>query len=142
MNGQKSYKQIEANCGRAFTFVEVMAALAIVSISLLALLKLHLISITMADRAQLTSEAVLLANEKVEETLAMGYPALAAGSGTVAKDNCSLQWQTEVTEQQIPSLNEAGIEGLRKVSVNVTWKQGRRRKCVQMSSYVADRKVI
>ena len=59
---------------RAFTFVEVIVALAIASISLLTLLKLNLLSIRLVDRAQITTQAVLLADEKIAETLAVGYP--------------------------------------------------------------------
>jgi Tfp pilus assembly protein PilV len=51
----------------AFTFVEVTVALAIASISLLTLLKLNLLSIRLSDRAQITTQAVLLANEKIAD---------------------------------------------------------------------------
>ena len=44
---------------KAFTLVEVIVALVIVSISLLGLIRLHLISISMADAAEITSQAVL-----------------------------------------------------------------------------------
>ena len=63
-------KQYLHNTG--FTLVEVIVALVIVSISLLGLIRLHLISISMADSAEMTSQAVLLAEEKIAETLALG----------------------------------------------------------------------
>jgi len=126
---------------RAFTFVEVVVALAIVSISLLALLRLHLISITMVDKAQITSQAVLLANEKIAETVAAGYPKEGTNSGTMEKNGLTLNWQTEVTNLRLPQLEKVRITGLRKILVDITWKQGLNRKQLQTSTYVADRKL-
>ena len=126
---------------RAFTFVEVIVALAIVSISLLALLRLHLISIRMTETAEITSQAVFLANEKIAEILAAGYPKEGTNSGTVQKNGLALHWQSEITDLQSPQLDEVDITGLRRVLVDVGWKQGTGRKQLQMSTYVADRKL-
>ena len=125
----------------AFTLVEVIAALVIVSISLLGLIRLHLISITMADAAEMTSQAVLLAEEKIAEALAQGYPKEGIASGVIEKNTHSLHWQTEVTGLQSPQLVEADITGLRKICVEVDWKQGSSSKSLQMSTYVADRRL-
>ena len=126
---------------RAFTFVEVVVALSIVSISLLALLRLHIISISMVDKAQITSQAVLLANEKIAETVAAGYPEDGTNSGTMEKNGLTLNWQTEVTDLRLPQLDKVHITGLRKILVDISWKQGVSRKQLQMSTYVADRKL-
>jgi prepilin-type N-terminal cleavage/methylation domain-containing protein len=126
---------------RAFTFVEVIIALAIVSISMLALLKLHLISIGMTEAAEITSQAVFLANGKIEETLALGYPEVGTDTGTIEKNGLSLNWQTEVTDLQLPRLQGADIAGLRKVLVDVNWKKATGREHLQMSTYVADTKL-
>jgi len=125
----------------AFTFIEVIVALAIVSISLLALLRLHIISIRMADTAEITSQAVFLANEKIAETLAAGYPKEGTNCGTVEKNALCLHWKTGVADLRLPQLDEAGITGLRKISVAVNWKQGAGSKHLQMSTYVADREL-
>jgi len=126
---------------RAFTFVEVVVALAIVSISLLTLLRLHIISISMVDKAQITTQAVLLANEKIAETVAAGYPETGTNSGSMEKNGLTLNWQTEVTDLRLPQLDKVNIDGLRKILVDITWKQGLSRKQLQMSTYVADRKL-
>ena len=126
---------------RAFTFVEVIAALAIVSISLLGLLRLHLLSIRMAEAARMTSQAVFLAQDKIAETLAGGYPELGTNSGSDERDNSPLKWRTEVTDLHLSQLAGADITGLRKISVDVTFKQGVYRKHLQMSTCVADRKL-
>ena len=126
---------------RAFTFIEVVVALAIVSISLLTLLRLHIISITMVDKAQITTQAVLLANEKIAETVAAGYPKECTDSGTTQTNGLTLNWQTEVKDLRLGQLEKVNITGLRKILVDITWKQGRSRKQLQMSTYVADRKL-
>lgn len=126
---------------RAFTFVEVIVALAIVSISMLTLLRLHIISICMVDKAQITTQAVLLANEKIAEKIAAGYPEEGTDSGSTEKNGLMLNWQTEVTDLRLPQLDKVHITGLRKILVDITWKQGVSRKQFQTSAYVADRKL-
>lgn len=126
---------------RAFTFVEVVVALAIVSISLLTLLRLHIISISMVDKAQITTQAVLLANEKIAETAAAGYPKEGTNSGTTRTNGLTLNWQTEVRDLRLGQLDKVQIAGLRKILVDITWKQGVSRKKLQMSTYLADRKL-
>ncbi|MHC4694565.1 MAG: prepilin-type N-terminal cleavage/methylation domain-containing protein [Planctomycetota bacterium] len=125
----------------AFTFIEVLIALVIVSISLLALIRLHLISINMTDAAEIKSQAVLLANEKIAETLVLGYPEEGTKAGTVEINALGLHWQTEVTDIEKHQLGELDIEGLRRILVDVSWEQGTRLKHIQMSTYVADRKL-
>ena len=125
----------------AFTFVEILVALAIVSISLLALIKLHLLSINMTDTAQITTQAIFLAEEKIAETLAAGYPQKGTDSGTAEKGVLPLHWETEVTDLYLPQLHEADITGLRKILVDVSWRQGAGQKHLQVSTYVADRKL-
>ena len=134
--------QTNRTTAAAFTFVEVLAALAVVSISLLGLLRLHLISITMADSAEATSKAVFLAREKIAETLALGYPEIGVDTGVVENDTSELRWRTEVSDFA-PAYRgvEAGLAGLRRISVDVAWNQGVGRKHLQMSTCVADGKL-
>lgn len=126
---------------KAFTFVEVMVALAIVSISLVALIRLHIISINMTDTAEITSQAVFLAEEKVAETLALGYPKEGTSSGAMARNGLVFDWRTQVTGLHPQQLAQADVTGLREILVDVSWKQGTGRKRVQMSTYVADRQI-
>lgn len=126
---------------KGFTFIEVMVALAIVSISLLALLRLHLISIRMADNAQKISQAVFLAEQKIAETLAEGYPNEGINGGAVEQNGALFGWRTNITDIYSPQLGEADITGLREILVDVNWKQGVGHKHLQMSTYVADRRM-
>jgi len=125
---------------RAFTFVEVLAALVIVSISLLGLLRLHVTSMAMADTAQATSHAVLLARQKLAEA-AVGYPEVGVATGVTEQGNLEMRWRTEVGDCELPELVEAGITGMRQVKVDITWNQGVGEKHLQMSTCVAQRKM-
>lgn len=140
-DSENGWRSADRGRMRAFTFVEVVVALSIVSISLLALLRLHIISISMVDKAQITSQAILLANEKIAETVAAGYPKEGTNSGTTEKNGLALNWQTEVKDLRLPQLDKVYITGLRKILVDISWKQGVSRKQLQMSTYVADRKL-
>lgn len=122
-----------------FTFVEVLIALAVVSIALLALLRLHLLTIRIADQARVTSGAIFLAEQKIAETLALGYPKVGINSGTIADNPVALDWNVEVTDLRLPELGTAASAGLRKILVDVSWKQRLGRNHLQMTTYVAQR---
>ena len=134
---------LTAHKGRigAFTFVEVLIALAIVSISLLALLRLHLTNASMIDHARIMSQAVFLADEKIAETLAAGFPEEGSRSGVVERNGLTMRWKTRVeSAPPIPSDAE-DVAGLRKVLVDVSWNRGVNTRHLRMSTYVADRKL-
>ncbi len=57
-----------------FTFLEVLVALAVVSISIVALLNCHTISLKNYLYSQIISRATLLAEEKINEITAKGLP--------------------------------------------------------------------
>jgi Tfp pilus assembly protein PilV len=116
-------------------------ALAIVSIALVALLRLHLVSIRMADTSRVRSQALLLAREKIEEQLATGFPQPSTNTGTEHINSLELKWSTEVTEAELPTINGIRINDLRRISVNVRWNQGPGQKEVKLSTLVANRKL-
>ncbi|MHC4213057.1 MAG: type IV pilus modification PilV family protein [Planctomycetota bacterium] len=122
-----------------FTFIEVVMALAIVSIALVALLRLHLVSIRMADTSNVRSQALMLAREKIEEQLATGFPQTSTNTGIEHINSLDLKWSTEVTDAEPPTINGIRINDLRKISVNVRWNQGPGQKEVNLSTLVTNR---
>ena len=126
---------------KGFTFIEVIVALVVVSISLLGLIKLHLISIRMAGAAEITSQAVLLAQQKIAENLAQGYPEEGITSGRIENNNQIMHWQAKVKSLYSSELSQAEINGLRSICVEVNFRQGADTKSLQMSTYVADRRL-
>lgn len=127
---------------RAFTLIEVVLALAIASISLLVLLKLHLVSTVLADRAEVSTQAVLLAYGKIAEALAEGYPNPGVTTGSVQHGSTTFQWHREVADNYPYEFNDfypdLSLKGIRKISININWRAGNADKNLFMSTYVAD----
>jgi hypothetical protein len=59
----------------------------------------------------------------------------------VERNGLRLNWRAEVADLQLPQLSEARVTGLRRIVVDVNWKQGTIGKQLQMSTYVADWKL-
>jgi general secretion pathway protein I len=133
----------QPSIANGFTLIEVVAALAIVSIALLGLLKLHLISMQTADSAQVMNQAVLLAQEKMTEALCDGYPQAGTRSGVAEADGARFTWRTEVTDARSfsPRGLDLNLRGLRKLLVDVAWQRGSGEKHIQMATYMADNRV-
>jgi type II secretion system protein I len=127
---------------RAFTLIETVAALAIVSIALLGLLQFHLLTIRAADKAEATTRAVFLAQEKMAETLGAGFPPLGTQSGTVESDGERFTWRTEVTDASGPQ-GKSGVrlDRMRKLSVEVACGDNPNDRQVRLTTYVAERKI-
>ena len=123
---------------KAFTFVEVIAALAVVSIALVGLLQMHLLSVKTADTAQTMAQAVLLARDKMTEALCAGWQEIEAQSGTADVNGAHYAWKTELKSVDVPQLQNLGRDALRQLRVSVTWQQGTEHKSVQIATYVAD----
>ena len=122
-----------------FTFIEVVAALAIASIALLGLLRLHLLSIRTADAAQTMTLAVLLAQDRLAEALCSDHPQLGTETGTVEANGVRFAWRTEVAH--FDPLRRHQRDVLRRVHVNVTWNEEVGPKSVQMTTCLADRSI-
>ena len=123
-----------------FTLIEAMAALAVAAISLLALLQLQLISMRTADKAQVMTRAVLLAQAKMAETLSSGYPQVGVQSDTVETEGDQLTWRVEVTDAHLPLSYRPpnSRDRARKLSVDVTWQKGPGEKHIGLTTYVAE----
>lgn len=125
----------------AFTLIEVLVALAIVSIALVGLLQLHLVSVRMADTAQATTLAVLLAQEKIAEIVSTGSPAIGTRTGAVEREGSKFQWRATVTSAG--SLQSCGLgrDAPQQLCVDVTWRDGMRPRCVQMTTLISDTRI-
>lgn len=124
---------------KAFTLIEVIVALAIVAIALVALLRLHLISIQLADHTQWTQRATLFAQEKLEQSLAKGFPDIGVTSGTEKIQETQLHWQVKVDQAILSTDKLNRLDDLRKVEVITNWQQNRDTRQVRLSRYIARR---
>jgi len=134
-------KAAAAGGSNAFTLIEVIVALAIVSIAVLGLLQFHLANIRMADTARTMAMAILVAQEKATETSCNGWPTVGVKSGTEEMDGSQFNWRTEVTN--LDSLQSCGVgqSALRQVCVYVMWRDGVCPRTVQMTTYLADHRI-
>ncbi len=111
-----------ARCG--FTLLEVMVAIGILGIALLALLGLHHQSLESVIRAQDTTRAVMLAQALMTEAELERFPPVGNTAGTF--ENMfpgryrNFQWQRQVTQSPM-------FQDLRIVKVRVLYGPGRRR---------------
>lgn len=126
---------------RGFTFVEVLIALAVASIGLLGLLRLHLLSTATADAAQATTEAVFVAQAQIAEVLARGFPAQGTTSGAVERNGQTFAWTTEIRDVARPGGRDVTARGLREVAATVTWNPSSDPKTVTMTTLVADTRI-
>jgi general secretion pathway protein I len=123
-----------------FTFVEVLLALAISSIALLGLLRLHLLSTATAEAAQATTEAVFVAQAQIAEVLACGFPKQGTTSGVVERNGQAFTWTTEIRDAGRSGVIPAS-KGLREVSVTVAWEPAANGKSLTMTTLVADTRI-
>jgi type II secretion system protein I len=119
---------------QAFTFIEVMAALAVVSIALVALLRLQLGTIGMCDRSEAILQASQLAQCKLSEMQAQGFPALGTTTGVDKARGRPLTWRVSVS----PAQGQPDV-GLRTIAVQVVWDCGSGVDSLDMKRTVASR---
>ncbi len=125
----------------AFTLIEVMAALAVVAIAMVALIRMHGISINLTDRTDLHTHAILLAQEKIAQTLALGYPPIGVNDGSVRRAGGDFHWQTEVADLHTGRLDGKEVTPLRNLVVQVAWHRHSDANSVRLNTYVANAKI-
>jgi len=116
-----------------FTLLEVMIALALVSIGLIALLGLGNRSIAVGERVQRLTAATMLAQQKMTDI------ELASGAGTTPQPEQGafappfelFHWRTVYSETPLSSV--------RRVDVIVVWGNERRNEAVALTSFLFGR---
>ncbi|XOF32910.1 MAG: prepilin-type N-terminal cleavage/methylation domain-containing protein [Candidatus Electrothrix sp. YB6] len=91
-----------------FTLLEVMIAVAVIAMSLVALLGSQSQSISIASISRFETTASMLARQKLAELQIEDFEELSNGSGAFEDDFADYSWQTEVTEL---TEDDTGIEG-------------------------------
>jgi len=106
-----------------FTLLEVLVAVAIVAIALVAFMGLHLRSLDATIRAQDLTTAVLLAQGKMAT---MGeFPDTGAEQGKFeGPDLERFQWATAVTAHTLDALDGGQTVTVRRLEVTVFWADG------------------
>ena len=114
-----------------FTLLEIMIALAIVSIAMVSLLSLANRSIGVHDRLQRITTATLLAQGKMAETeLSARHGALqeAEVQGEFSEPYTAYRWQITYADTPLPSVQM--------VTVKVLWGDEERNELVDLTSFI------
>jgi len=119
-------KRLEASSA-GFTLLEVMIALAILSIVVVAFLRNQAVNIRLGSESIHISLATLLAREKMAELEGLGFPEPGEKSGVTGERISPLRWE------QIVSTSE--FLHLRKGQVRVFWKEGTKERALELTAY-------
>ena len=114
-----------------FTLLEIMIALAIVSIAMISLLSLVNRSIGVHDRLQRITSATLLAQHKMAETEVNARNGSLAGAeteGVFDSPYDEYRWRITFAETPLPSI--------RLVTITVLWGDEERNEMVDITSFV------
>ena len=119
-----------------FTLLEVLIAVAIVAIALVAFMGLHLRSLDATIRAQDLTTAVLLAQGKMAT---MGeFPETGEEQGKFEGPELErFQWATAVTEHTLDALPDGGGQAVtvRRLEVTVFWADGQQTHHYTLEAY-------
>lgn len=111
-----------------FTLLEVMVAVAIISIALVTLIGSQSQTISIAEMSRFETMAALLGQQQLAEIVAKDFDDLANGNGDFGEDFPGFAWETEVTELFEDDTGIEGVEGLLKavdLTVFMSGEQGR-----------------
>jgi type II secretion system protein I len=122
----------------AFTLLEVLVALAVAAIAVGGLMRLHLLSLGAADKAEKMAQALSIAQNKLAEVTAAGAASAGAVEGCVELNRTPFRWQTQVSDFHLDPGPAGNPDRLHKVTVTVAWAHGLGRKDVSVSTLLCD----
>jgi general secretion pathway protein I len=117
--GCSSRRRRALNAVRGFTLLEVMVALAILSIALTSVYRLHSQTLTMSARARFYSQAPLLAQQKLSEIERQGVKNSQGGSGDFGQAYPHYTWTVQIEEMQSETLLKDRKYHLARIEVSV-----------------------
>lgn len=121
----------DAAASRGFTLLEIMVALAIISVALVALLALGNRSIATHARLQQLTQATLLAQQKLataEVDARLGRLEQIRQEGVFPEPYAAYRWRLEFADTPLPSI--------RTVTVTVAWGEEDRNEFVDLTSFL------
>jgi len=109
---------MERNWG--FTLLEVMIAMAIIAIALVAVLGSQSQSLTLASEAKFNTTAALLAQSKMAEIETESMENLSSDSGDFGEDFPNYHWECTVGDLSLAGVEEA-LDFLKQIDLAVYW---------------------
>ncbi len=108
---------------KGFTFLEVMIAVAILSIALAAVLGLQSRSLTLAAESRFHTAAALLAQDKMAEMAVAPLEKLTSDSGDFEDPFAAYAWRATVQNADLPGIDR--MKGrLKRIDLSVTQGDG------------------
>ena len=134
MWNSRRVKRQTQTAAAGFTLLEVLVAVAIVAIALVAFMGLHLSSLDATIRAQDLTTAVLLAQGKIAT---MGeFPETGEAQGKFEGPELErFQWSTAVTEHTLDTLAGGQTVTVRRLEVTVYWVDGQQTRHYTLEAY-------
>ncbi len=139
MRSQKAFRIISSQGVKdrktetGFTLVEVMLALSILTIGLLAIAAMHVSSIDGNSSSRRLTEAMNYTQDKLEELQALSYSntLLKSGDRTEANppDGYTIAWNVS---------DDNPVEDAKLITVTTTWQVGTEAKATQLSAVIYD----
>jgi type IV pilus assembly protein PilV len=132
--GKNIFKDKRLNSQAGFTLLEVIVAISILTVGLLAVGSMQLSAITANDRAGKMTQGTAIAEEKMEELLSLPYTLasthafLSEGSHTetAPPTGYNVSWTVQ---------NNTPANNVKTIAVRVTWYSGL--KSTSLTSYLA-----
>ncbi|MCL0085461.1 prepilin-type N-terminal cleavage/methylation domain-containing protein [Thermodesulfovibrionales bacterium] len=125
---------------KGFTLIEMLIAMFVLTVGLLAVAGLLVTTIQANASARWTTAAITFATEEVEELKAGPFPVLQQDFAYTVPRNClnfpalKRQWRV----RKAKDANNNVIPGLRQIEVKVTWNERGRERNVTISTLVAE----
>ena len=117
---------------RGFTLIEVVVALTIASIAFPALLKAFSEGVKSYSLIENKTTAYYLLRLKMGQLEMAGYPDVGSTEGDFGTDS-RFKWSTEIIDTD--------TDGLREVTVVITWEERGKEKSLQLTTYMSDRSI-
>lgn len=115
-----------------FTLMEVVVALSVVAIALLAIYRMHTQTLFMDERGRFDSVAVMLARQKLAEMETADPTEMIGDSGDFGSDHPGYTWKIE-TEEVLSDLIRDDGPVLRKIRLTIGLNEGE--SIFQMTTY-------
>ncbi len=111
---------------RGFTLIELMVAMTILGLGLTVILEVVSGGTTLSHNVHRTSEAILLANWKINQIQIEGFPPTGVREGAFEEPYHEYSWETEV--------RSTDNDNLRELHVQIRWREGLVEKDVELST--------
>lgn len=108
---------------KAFTLIEIIMAMAILTIGIIGVVRLLPVGLRASKSAEILSKAAFLAQEKLEELKLAGFEQLSLPGPSIplAGEQGQYSWAAEVGEVSLAGVSNP--QDIRRLSLRVSWQE-------------------